>query len=512
MSFLSSILLYFSNHDFILILPFILSLSCILISDKIYNYFGAICLLFYLSICFFLKNELVQFPKSTHFISVGGWNRQFGIELAINFNSFLVFLGCYCVVYFSHILFNVYSGFQSTSSVKLLILVRSKMRYHKIFTSTLLFGVYGLCMTNDLFNTYVWIEVVFLSLVGLFFLSIRFMEYGQIIIYIVCSVIASSLILLGIGIIYSITGLFNFTLLAEYIANGGINGKASIASIGSASIGSSSVGTSIESLYIGGGGGAGNFSFTLLFSGITFILLGFLIKVCIFPYSYWFQRLYLFIHRRTFLVINSISSKIHLYALYKILSSLFFANTFSESGYMTYVFYLLTALCVVTIIFSTILLNLVNSNDIKRAFIHVSVFHSAFAMLGVFYSSFDKISMYIFQYLLVYLFSFFFVVKFSSMINRIMSKKSLLRSLSAVFLKICRVLSYVHLVGLPLSGTFFVKFDILNDIIHCNSVLYSNGTFAEQNFIWNIAICVIVLVCNIFCIMPLSRIFRFLQK
>lgn len=476
MSFLSSILLYFSNHDFVLILPFILSLSCVIVHDKMYNYFGAICLIFYLSICFFLKNELVQFPNYIHFISVGGWNREFGIELAINFNSFLVFLGCYCVVYFSHILFNVYPSFYSTSNVKWILLVRSKMRYHKIFTSTLLFGVYGLCVTNDLFNTYVWIEVVFLSLVGLFFLSIRFMEYGQIIIYIVCSVIASSLILLGIGIVYSITGLFNFTLLAECIANGGVSV------------------------------GDGTFYSSLLFAGITFILLGFLIKVCIFPYSYWFQRLYLFIHRRTFLVINSISSKIHLYALYKILSSLFFSNTSSEGCYMSYVFYLLTILCLVTIIFSTILINQINPNDIKRAFIHVSVLHSAFAMLGVFFSSFNKISIYVFQYLLVYLFSFFFVVKFVSLINRVMSKKSAFRSLSAMFLKICRVLSYMHLVGLPVSATFFVKIDILRDII------YGNGIFVGRNFIWNIAICVIVLICNILCIMPLARIFRFLQK
>ncbi len=91
--------------------------------------------------------------------------------------------------------------------------------YHPLYLF-LLFGVCGSFLTNDLFNLYVWFEVMLLSSFVLVALGGTKAQTEGAVKYVVLNVLASMIFLIGAGVLYSTLGTLNFADIGYRIANG----------------------------------------------------------------------------------------------------------------------------------------------------------------------------------------------------------------------------------------------------------------------------------------------------
>jgi len=86
-----------------------------------------------------------------------------------------------------------------------------------IFTNVLIAGVAGAFLTGDLFNLYVWFEVMLIASFVLLALGQGRLQAEGAVIYVMLNLIASAMFLTGAGLAYAITGSLNFADIAERI-------------------------------------------------------------------------------------------------------------------------------------------------------------------------------------------------------------------------------------------------------------------------------------------------------
>lgn len=91
--------------------------------------------------------------------------------------------------------------------------------YHPIY-QFLLFGVCGSFLTNDLFNLYVWFEVMLLASFVLLAIGCKKGQLEGAIKYVVLNIVASLVFLLGAGLLYTTLGTLNFGDIAHRVAQG----------------------------------------------------------------------------------------------------------------------------------------------------------------------------------------------------------------------------------------------------------------------------------------------------
>lgn len=139
--------------------------------------------------------------------SLGTWAAPFGISFYVDTFSALM-------IWISSLLFLVVQIYSLSSP-------ESSHRFwaHHFCWNTLAAGVYGAFSTNDLFNLFVWFEVLLLSSYILFTWSFTDEKVSEeiklngrkgLISYIVLNVLGSSIFLFGLALLYSSTGTLNF--------------------------------------------------------------------------------------------------------------------------------------------------------------------------------------------------------------------------------------------------------------------------------------------------------------
>ncbi|PTE95364.1 cation:proton antiporter, partial [Staphylococcus cohnii] len=89
--------------------------------------------------------------------------------------------------------------------------------YLPSFILFLTVGVIGSFLTADLFNIYVMFEVMLLSSFVLITLGQSVEQLRAAIIYVVLNIVGSWMLLLGIGLLYKLTGTLNFAHVAQRI-------------------------------------------------------------------------------------------------------------------------------------------------------------------------------------------------------------------------------------------------------------------------------------------------------
>jgi multicomponent Na+:H+ antiporter subunit D len=94
----------------------------------------------------------------------------------------------------------------------------------------LLAGVGGAFVTADLFNLYVWFEVMLICSVGLFAIGGRLDQLDGTFKYLVLNLVGTLLFLMAVGMVYGVTGQLNFGALAA--AAPGIPGALSVLVLG----------------------------------------------------------------------------------------------------------------------------------------------------------------------------------------------------------------------------------------------------------------------------------------
>ncbi|MEM9474372.1 MAG: Na+/H+ antiporter subunit D [Pseudomonadota bacterium] len=101
---------------------------------------------------------------------------------------------------------------------------KEKLGYHALF-QVLIAGVVGAFLTGDLFNLYVWFEVMLISSFGLLILGGSPEQIDGGIKYVALNLVSTILFLSGVGLLYGMTGTLNLadlSLAVEEVENQGL--------------------------------------------------------------------------------------------------------------------------------------------------------------------------------------------------------------------------------------------------------------------------------------------------
>ena len=148
---------------------------------------------------------LSLWPQSIRVVQVGGWPAPFGISLVADLLSALmvVLAG---VSGFATLLFGIGS------------LEPRLERYFHPLLPLLLLGVNGTCLAGDLFNLYVWFEVMLMASFVLLALGVTRAQLEGAMKYLTLNLLGSAMLLSAIGLVYGTTGTLNMADLSLRLA------------------------------------------------------------------------------------------------------------------------------------------------------------------------------------------------------------------------------------------------------------------------------------------------------
>jgi multicomponent Na+:H+ antiporter subunit D len=139
-------------------------------------------------------------------LQIGGWTAPFGITLVADmFSMVMVMLSAIIALSVS-----VYS-FQGISQGHV------KSRYYALL-QFMLMGINGAFLSGDLFNLYVWFEVLLIASFGLISLNGTRHQFAASFKYVAINMIGSLMFLTALGLIYGIAGTLNMADLARRVA------------------------------------------------------------------------------------------------------------------------------------------------------------------------------------------------------------------------------------------------------------------------------------------------------
>lgn len=207
----------------------------------------------------------------------------------------------------------------------------------------LLMGLIGAFLTGDIFNLYVWFEVIIISSFVLMTLGGRKAQLEGAIKYMALNILASMFFLTGIGILYGITGSLNMADLAlkiQAVKNQTLIGITSI-----------------------------------------FFILGFGIKSAVFPLYYWLPSSYHTPPSAVAATFGGLLTKVGIYAMLRVFSLIFIPDDFTKQ--------LLLVIAVLTIL--TGALGALVKTNVRRLFSYLIVCHIGFMVGGL--AMFTKIAL-----------------------------------------------------------------------------------------------------------------------
>lgn len=135
-------------------------------------------------------------------VQLGGWSAPFGITFVADLLAAVMVLitGIVCLAVAAYSLADVDE-------------YREQFGFHALF-HCLIAGVTGAFLTGDLFNLYVWFEVMLISSFGLLVLGGDRAQLDGGVKYVCLNLVATASFLLGVGLLYGMTGTLNMADLA----------------------------------------------------------------------------------------------------------------------------------------------------------------------------------------------------------------------------------------------------------------------------------------------------------
>ena len=129
---------------------------------------------------------------------MGGWGAPFGITLVADTLSAIMVV----ITAITGLAVALYATAEIDGALE-------QLGWHALF-QVLLAGVTGAFLTGDLFNLYVWFEVMLISSFGLLVMGGRRVQLDAGIKYVTLNLVSTILFLSGIGLLYGTTGTLNF--------------------------------------------------------------------------------------------------------------------------------------------------------------------------------------------------------------------------------------------------------------------------------------------------------------
>jgi len=253
----------------------------------------------------------------------GNWQAPFGITFVSDvFSSTMVlFTSISCVAV------SIYSTIGITKA-------RMKYGYYSIF-HFLFMGLNGAFLTGDIFNLYVWFEVVIISSFVLMTLGGKKPQMESAIKYVAMNMLASVIFLTAIAILYGLTGSLNMADLSIRIAQ-------------------------IENRELV------NVTALLFF-------IGFGVKSAVFPLYYWLPSSYHTPPSAIAAIFGGLLTKMGIYALFRFFTLIFIPNDFT-----TTLFLYVAAATLITGALGALI-----KKDIRRMFSYLIVCHIGFMIAGL---------------------------------------------------------------------------------------------------------------------------------
>ncbi len=256
-------------------------------------------------------------------LQAGGWDAPFGISfVSDSFSSIMVLITAIV-----SLAVGVYSMAALNTS-------RIKFGYFFIF-HFLIMGLLGAFLTGDIFNLYVWFEVVIISSFVLLTLGGKKMQMEAGIKYVTMNIFASTIFLTAIGILYGITGTLNMADLSIKIA--------SIENTGLVSV-----------------------------TGLLFFV-GFGIKSAVFPLYFWLPSSYHTPPSAIAAIFGGLLTKMGIYAMIRIFTLIFQPDEFTRNVFI--------AIAVMTMI--TGALGAINKRSLRRLISYLIVCHIGYLIAGI---------------------------------------------------------------------------------------------------------------------------------
>lgn len=207
----------------------------------------------------------------------------------------------------------------------------------------LVMGLNGAFLTGDIFNLYVWFEVIIISSFVLMTLGGRKNQLEGALKYMSMNILASMFFLTGIGILYGMTGSLNMADLSikmHDVQNRSLVGITSV-----------------------------------------FFILGFGIKSAVFPLYFWLPSSYHTPPSAVAATFGGLLTKVGIYAILRVNSLIFIPDDFTRN--------LLMVMAVLTILTGTF--GALNKTNIRRLFSYLIVCHIGFMVGGI--AMFSKLAL-----------------------------------------------------------------------------------------------------------------------
>jgi multicomponent Na+:H+ antiporter subunit D len=256
-------------------------------------------------------------------MNAANWQAPFGIVFVADmFSSTLVFLTSIAAL--------AISIFSSVGVGK----PRMLYGYFPIF-HFLVMGLNGAFLTGDIFNLYVWFEVIIIASFVLLTLGGRKEQLEGAVKYMALNILASTFFLTGIGILYGITGTLNMADLSLKVP---LVEDQSIVNLTA-----------------------------------MFFIIGFGIKSAVFPLYFWLPSSYHTPPSAVAATFGGLLTKVGLYAMFRVFTLIFIPNDFMRT-----VLVVLAILTILTGAFGAII-----KHDIRRLFSYLIVCHIGFIVGGL---------------------------------------------------------------------------------------------------------------------------------
>ncbi len=369
-----------------------------LISKKIEKYIPVLALLINVVISFILIPQVLKKPIV---VSIGGWSPPFCINLVVGplgifFTALISSIGLLVSIY-------------AVSYIK----KEPTQKYHILFL-LLIIGAIGIVLTGDIFNLFVFFEILCISSYALVAYNKDKDGTEAAIKYLIQGSIGSSFVLIGIALLYGLFGTLNMADIASKI-------------------------TSAEPTY--------------LFVSLAFLITGFGIEAAIFPLNAWLPDAHSSAPSSISAVLSGIAIKTGVYGLARMIFTIFNAQ-----GILVFIAFL----GLLTLLIGE--MSAFRQDDIKRLLAYSSIGQIGliiFALgiatsLGVFASLFQIVSHALAKTLL------FLTVGY--MIYKVGSKS--ITSLNGIGKKMPLIsfaftIGSFSLIGLPPFAGFISKFSIV---------------------------------------------------
>ncbi|MCC5933941.1 MAG: Na+/H+ antiporter subunit D [Candidatus Cyclonatronum sp.] len=145
----------------------------------------------------------VVYTEGIQVLQPGNWEAPFGISMVADLFSALMV----CVTGLMAMTISIYSLGDMDKQ-------RESFGFQPLF-QILIFGVIGAFLTGDLFNLYVWFEVMLITSFVLLAIGNGKAQLDGAVKYVVINLLSSLIFLAGVGIMYGLTGTLNLAAMAQ---------------------------------------------------------------------------------------------------------------------------------------------------------------------------------------------------------------------------------------------------------------------------------------------------------